>query len=465
MKLIVVSNRLPITVSKNDSSSFNYKKTSGGLVTGIESLSKHLDFIWLGNISGMDLSEKDKKVISTDCWDKFKSVPVFISPELNSLSYDGFCNAILWPVLHSFYDDVCFTLPEYEAYREYNRIFAESILDIAENGDIVWVHDYHLMLVPEIIKKKNPNVKVMFYLHIPFCEPHLLKPLLCAGDIVKSICQCDLISFHMPDYALNFTQAALELLGSGNGGVKGKNVKAIPIGIDPEMFHKCLKEPETIQKIQEIKKRYEGKKIILGVDRTDYIKGLPFKVKGFQRFLERNPELSDKVVLLQIAIPSRQCVTEYSSYVIKMNEIITQTNGSIGNISSTPIHFLYNSVSFSELCALYAVSDMMLITSIIDGFNLVALEYVACQDEKEGVVLLSKFAGAASTIQGCIEFNPANTEEIAETIEKGLKLTKEERKRRHLSNKKNIEQFTSVKWAEDNLKFIKEDWKEELKRE
>lgn len=460
MKLVVVSNRLPITVSKAENGGFNYKKTAGGLVTGIESLSKHMDFIWIGNISGIELNPSEQETITKDCWEKFKSVPVFIPPETNSLCYDGFCNAILWPTLHSFYDDVCFGYPEYDAYKEYNRTISKKILETVEDGDIVWVHDYHLMLVPEIIKTHKPGVKVMFYLHIPFCEHHLLEPLICKNELIKSICASDIISFHMPDYAINFREAAIK-----EGFEPGDKIKAIPIGIDPEMFRSCLKEQATIDKIAEIKKRYEGKRIILGVDRTDYIKGLPFKVKGFQRFLQRNPELASKVVLLQIAVPSRQAVQEYSSYVVKMNEVITQTNGIIGDISSTPVHFLYNSIDFSELCALYAASDMMLITSLIDGFNLVALEYVACQDENHGIVLLSKFAGAASTIQGCIEHNSCNTEEIAEAIEKGLKLNDSERKDRHLMSKRNIDIFTSVQWAESNLEELHGDWKNNITRE
>lgn len=459
MKLIVVSNRLPLTVSKGENGSFNYKKTAGGLVTGIESLSKHMDFTWIGNISGIELSLEEQNTITKDCWEQFKSVPVFIPTDINSLCYDGFCNAILWPTFHSFYDDVCFSYPEYDAYKEYNRRISEKILETVEDDDIVWVHDYHLMLVPEIIKTKKPSVKVMFYLHIPFCEHHLLEPLICKKDIIRSVCMSDVISFHMPDYAINFRDAAIK-----EGFEPGDKVKAIPIGIDPEMFRSCLKEQVTIDKIQEIKKRYEGKKIVLGVDRTDYIKGLPFKVKGFQRFLQRNPELASNVVLLQIAVPSRQAVQEYSSYVVKMDEIITQINGSIGDISSTPVHFLHNSVNFNELCALYAASDFMLITSVIDGFNLVALEYVACQDDNHGVVLLSKFAGASSTIQGCLEFNSCNTEEIAEIIEKGLKLEKSERRHRHIQSKRNLDIFTSVQWAEANLSELKKDWEKNISK-
>lgn len=456
MKLMVVSNRLPLTVTES-SEGFQYKKTSGGLVTGIESLSAHIDFIWMGNISGLELTEENKRQITKDCWEKFTSIPVFIPPEINNKSYDGFCNSILWPAIHSFPDDVCFTYPEYEAYKEYNRIFASRILETAESGDIVWVHDYHLMLVPELLKKANPALKVMFFLHTAFTEPSNLGPLVCKDELLRGISASDVVSFHLPDYAINFKDAIAEAGIEASG-----KIKAAPIGIDPEMFRRCLEQQETRDKMAQFRKRFEGKKIVLGVDRTDYIKGIPHKMRGFQRFLERNPEMRSSTVLLQIAIPSRLDVKEYSSYVSKIGEIVTETNGKIGDIISTPIHFLFNSVSFSELCAIYAISDMILITSVMDGMNLVACEYVACQDENNGVVVLSKYAGALSTLYGSVGHNPNNTEEIAAAIEEALKLSKEERKTRHEMNRRNIDTFTSVRWAEDNLGHVFKDWRKEI---
>lgn len=457
MKLIVVSNRLPITVTRG-TSEFNYKKSSGGLVTGIESLSKHMNFIWIGNISEMSLTKEDTEVVTRDCWNKFHSIPIFIDKETNDLCYNGFCNAILWPALHSFPDDVCFSQVEYAAYKKYNNIFAEEILKTATTDDIVWVHDYHLMLLPELLKKANPKIRVMFFLHIPFCDKRLLYVMeCCKRDIINGIAASDVIAFHMPEYALNFRAAAIT-----EGFDVSNRVHAIPIGIDPEMFRKCLKESATAAKIDEFKKMFKGKKIVLGVDRTDYIKGLPLKMKGFQRFLQRNPEMINKSVLVQIAIPSRQDVREYSSYAIKTYEMVSEINSMSGNICTTPVHLLFNSVNFNELCAIYSISDIMLITSVLDGMNLVALEYVACQDSNYGVVVLSKFTGASATLQGALEHNPNNTEEIAEAIEAGLKLPPEERKRRHEINKRNVDIFTSVRWAEDNLGLVYKDWRKEI---
>ncbi len=230
------------------------------------------------------------------------------------------------------------------------------------------------------------------------------------------------------------------------------------------MFRKELENEATQKRMQELRKRFSGKRIILGVDRTDYIKGIPHKMKGVKRFLERNPGIEKDVVFLQIGIPSRLTVREYSSYVAKISELVTAINGNFGNITNTPIHCLFKSVTFSELVALYAISDVMLITSIMDGFNLVALEYASVQDKNVGVVVLSKFAGVQATLQGAITHNPNNTEEIAASIEKALRLTKEERTIRHKMNKINIDIFTAVKWAEDNLNAISSDWRDKMSK-
>jgi len=454
MKLIVTSNRIPITVSRSNSK-FVYNKSSGGLVTGIESLSKNINFIWIGSIGGMDLASEEMKEIEERCWEDHKCLPVFLSTDLNDHYYDGFCNAILWPALHSFPDDVCFTYDEYAAYKQVNQKFAERILEKAEDGDIVWIHDYHLMLVPRILREKMPSLKILFFLHTTFPDPSNLEQIIYKDEILSGICASDVAAFHLPEYALNFREATKDF-------DTDVVTKAISIGIDPAMFRDVLKKDSTKLRMEELRKRFEGKKVILGVDRTDYIKGMPHKLKGFKRLLARNPELEDKLVFLQIGIPSRLAVKEYSSYVSRIGELVTEVNGCTGNIVNTPVHMLFKSVAFDELVALYAIADIMLITSIMDGMNLVALEYVACQDENMGVVVLSRFAGATATLQGAVLHNPNNTEEIAEALERALTMDYLERSTRHLKNKRNVDVFTSFRWAEKNLDVVSDDWRNVL---
>jgi trehalose 6-phosphate synthase len=459
MKLIVVSNRLPLTIKKGEKG-FEYKQTSGGLVTGLKSIKDTIRFIWLGNISGMELDEDERERITSDCWEQFRSVPVFIDPVLNDESYNGFCNAILWPILHSFNDDLCFTHKNYEAYKRYNSVFCEELCRVVEDGDIVWIHDYHFMLLPEMLRKRTTrDIKIMFFLHVPFASAITMKALACRRDIANSLVSSDLVAFHTFDYALNFRDTCL-----ANEVEPSAKIDAIPIGIDPELFRSTLRQEETVKKMQELREKFRGKKILLGVDRTDYVKGMPHRVKGFQRFLEKYEGHREEVVFLQVGVPSRTEVREYAAYVTKINELVSETNGKYGSVEKTYFYFLNKSVNFSELCALYAVSDVLMVTSLRDGMNLVALEYVACQDENNGVLVLSEFAGCSTTLSGALEINAWNIEEIADAIREAVTMSGEERAQRHKINRYGTDTFTSVKWAERNLDCLSKDWRGSLMR-
>lgn len=248
MKLIVSFLQMPLTVSKNkNDGQLTYNKiTAGGLVLGIESLSKHMEFVWVGGIGRTDLSSAEEETATRECWEKFKCVPVFLPKDINDRHYNGFCDAILWPAWHSFPDDVCFTFDDYEAYKETNMRFADKILEKCEEGDIVWIHDYQLMLVPGIIRSRMKNVKIMFFFHTTFPDPSNIERILYRDHILKSVCQCDMVAFHLPEYVLNFKKAV-----EGLGGTP--KLKALSIGTDPEMFRRTLREPETIAKMAELR--------------------------------------------------------------------------------------------------------------------------------------------------------------------------------------------------------------------
>ncbi|ORD93690.1 TPS1 [Enterospora canceri] len=456
MKLIISANRLPVTVKKNAVGQFDYKRIDGGLVTGIDSLRSSMDFAWFGNISS-SLTEEEKTRISSDLIKTYQSHPVFIDPELNSLCYDGFCNSILWPALHSFPDNVCFTFKEYDAYKKYNRIFAEKIAAVMDEDDIVWIHDYHQMLVPRYLKELKPHVKILFFSHTAFCEPENLDRLLCARDLLNSLSLCDVVGFHTPEYASNFS---LSLDSYKIGRIP--KIKAISIGIEPGMFRSCLEKEETKAAIRRLRKCYKNKRIILGVDRADYIKGMPQRFKGIERFYQRNKKAVSEVVFLQISIPSRLGVQEYAGYVEQINRQIEHINSTMGRMEDTPIQMLFHGVTFIELCALYSIADAILITSVVDGMNLVAMEYVACQDENEGTVILSEHTGATVTLQGVFVHDSNNTESIAEAVEMSLNLTKEQRKINHETNRKAIDAFNSIGWASESLDCVSESWRGEI---
>ncbi|ORD98089.1 TPS1 [Hepatospora eriocheir] len=450
MKLIIVSNRLPIKLKENDGE-YEYTKSSGGLAAGIDNLANKRDFIWVGNLSGYDLTENEQKRISGDIWTKFKYVPIFLPNDTQSKFYNGFCNGILWPLLHSFCDDVCFTFSDHRAYIEANEVFADKILEVADEDSTIWVHDYHLFYLPEILKRKNPKLKVAFFLHVPFPVYDNFAILPCSKQLVKSIAYADIVAFHVPEYVINFLENIKKFEID-----KRPITKAISIGIDPNQFRKTCEEESTIKFYNEIKEKYKDKKIIIEIDRTDYIKGFPEKYKAIERFYKKYPEYVKKVVFLQVAIPSRMDVREYSCYVKDFNAQVQAINGKIGDLHHTPVKLQFSSVSFNELCALYLAGDALFVGSIIDGMNLVALEYVACQDKNKGVLILSQNIGALISLPGAVPYNPCNTEDGADTIKEALELTEENKSERHEFNKEMIDKFTTFKWAEDNLKFIEE---------
>ncbi|KAF9763291.1 Alpha,alpha-trehalose-phosphate synthase [UDP-forming] [Nosema granulosis] len=457
MKLIVVSNRLPITVKRNDQG-FEYFHSSGGLVTGLESIKNKIKFLWFGNISSQGLSDSDKTKIRSDCKSKFNSCPVFIDPKLNHDSYNGFCNAVLWPMLHHFIDDVNQTNYNYEAYMKYNEIFCEKISEIAKEGDIIWVHDYHLMALPKMLRERwGDKVKIMFFLHTPFPTEVALNTLKCRKEILASLNSSDLVSFHSYEYVLNYIQCCHD-----NKLAEPKNIDAVPIGIDPTLFTECLKKPETQDRIRYFLNKFDGKHVVLGVDRTDYIKGIPQRMIAFKNFLNKYEKYRDNTVMLQIAVPSRMDVKEYQSYVGYTNELVADVNSTIGNVDDNYIYLLNNSVDFPTLCALYYISDVLLITSLRDGMNLVAMEYIACQEENQGIIVLSELTGVATTLPGSITMNAWTVDEITESLHRALELSPKERKTRFKINSDNVYKFTSYEWAENNLDKLCDDWREIL---
>lgn len=513
MRLIVISNRLPLTITRG-SAGFEYKQTSGGLVTGLKALKKEMEFVWVGNISGISLSEEEKETIKKDCWSQFRSIPVFIPKTLNDDSYNGFCNRTLWPLLHSMVETVVWNSAKYAAYEKYNEMFCERICEMAEEGDTFWVHDYHLMLLPRLIRERcRKNVKIGFFLHTPFPSPEIFSILPPAKEILKGILGSDGVGFHLLDYQSNFIDTCKAILSLkdftqekiGKSFPKRKDVEKSPsegdtclsrtsslscegrkaspkprgvfrrgisyfpnvvtigerrirlqatsIGIDPQIFRDAVSKPETQKRIRELKEKFREKKIILGVDRTDYIKGMPHRFLGFDRYLQK---YGKNAVFLQVAVPSRMEVVEYQALVDKVKLLVSEINGKHGNTEETQCYFLNSSVSFDELCALYAASDVCVVSSLRDGMNLVALEYVACQEAGHGRLLLSKFAGATSTIPGCISVNPWKIDEISEKIRVCLEMGQEEADERYAINKAGVEKFTAFHWARESVAMLKD---------
>ncbi|VFQ79157.1 unnamed protein product [Cuscuta campestris] len=459
-RLLVVANRLPVSAVRKEDGSWALEISAGGLVTALLGI-KEFEATWIG-WAGVDVSdEAGQKSLSKALAEK-RCVPVFLDTAIVDQYYNGYCNNILWPHLHYLglpqEDHLATTRTfqsQFDAFKRANQMFADVVAEHYKDGDVVWCHDYHLMFLPECLKKNNSKMKVGWFLHTPFPSSEIHRTLPSRSELLRALLAADLVGFHTYDYARHFVSACARILGLEGTpeGVEDQGrltrVAAFPIGIDSKRFIRAIESPQVQAHMKDLLLRFAGRKVMLGVDRLDMIKGIPLKILAFEKFLEENPYWRDKVVLLQIAVPTRTDVPEYQKLTSQVHEVVGRINGRFGTVSSVPIHHLDRSLDFQALCALYAVTDVALITSLRDGMNLVSYEFVACQASKKGVLILSEFAGAAQSLgAGAILVNPWNVTEVAASIKQAFEMSAEEREKRHLHNYTHVTTHTSQEWAE-----------------
>ncbi|CCG23389.1 Tps1 trehalose-6-phosphate synthase [Candida orthopsilosis Co 90-125] len=465
-KVFVVSNRLPVTIKRKEDGSYDYSMSSGGLVTALQGLKKTTEFQWLG-WPGLEIPEDEQAKVNADLMHKFKCTAIFLSDTIADLHYNGFSNSILWPLFHYHPGEMNFDENAWAAYIEANKKFAVEISKQVEDNDMVWVHDYHLMLLPEMLRqeigKSKKNIRIGFFLHTPFPSSEIYRILPVRKEILVGVLSCDLIGFHTYDYARHFLSSVSRIVPNVKtlpNGILYENrsisIGAFPIGIDVDNFTEGLKKPEVQQRIAQLESKFDGIKVIVGVDRLDYIKGVPQKLHAFEIFLQQNPEWIGKVVLVQVAVPSRGDVEEYQSLRATVNELVGRINGQFGTVEFVPIHYMHKSIPFNELLSLYNISDVCLVSSTRDGMNLVSYEYIACQEQRKGALILSEFAGAAQCLSGAIVVNPWNTEDLSDAIKESLTLPSEKKAFNFQKMFEYISKYTSGYWGES---FVKELYK------
>ncbi|KAI3466017.1 hypothetical protein Pfo_022680 [Paulownia fortunei] len=459
-RLLVVANRLPVSAVRRGEDSWSLEISAGGLVSALLGV-KEFEARWIG-WAGVNVPDEVGQKALTRALAEKRCIPVFLDEEIVHQYYNGYCNNILWPLFHYLglpQEDRLATTRSFQsqftAYKKANQMFADVVNKHYEEGDVVWCHDYHLMFLPKCLKEYNSKMKVGWFLHTPFPSSEIHRTLPSRSDLLRAVLAADLVGFHTYDYARHFVSACTRILGLEGTpeGVEDQGrltrVAAFPIGIDSERFIRALEVPKVQEHIKELKERFTGRKVMLGVDRLDMIKGIPQKILAFEKFLEENPYWRDKVVLLQIAVPTRTDVPEYQKLTSQVHEIVGRINGRFGTLTAVPIHHLDRSLDFHALCALYAVTDVALVTSLRDGMNLVSYEFVACQDSKKGVLILSEFAGAAQSLgAGAILVNPWNITEVAAAIGQALNMAPEEREKRHRHNFEHVTTHTAQQWAE-----------------
>ena len=445
--IINVSNRLPITLGTE------IKKSSGGLISALDAIKQQYSLKWIGWTGGATPENTPKREeITRRIREQFDFHPVFLSRREVSDYYNGFANTSLWPLLHYMTTYSRYEKGWFDTYQKVNEYFGELVLKHATPEDLLWVHDYHLMLLPKLLRRENPELKIGFFLHTPFPSYEVFR---CHPDreaLLEGMLGANLVGFHTYSYLRHFRSTVLRLLGleSEINCISHDNqmthIGVYPIGIDSAKFEQALHNVEYQKYVMEYRKIYQGKKVILGMERLDYTKGIPRRLDAIEQYLARSKRRED-VVFILIAVPSRGEVREYRELLELVEGKVGRINGKYATVRNIPIHFMYRTVSFSELCALYSLADVAMVTPLIDGMNLVAKEYIACQRDKEGVLILSEFAGAAQELFNAHIVNPYDIEQVSRSIEEALSMSAEEKRERSQPMRERVMQQDSSFWA------------------
>jgi trehalose 6-phosphate synthase/phosphatase len=458
-KMILVSNRLPVNLTRGEKG-FNFTQSIGGLATALSSFYKDLDSIWVGwaglpceGCSKEEMDEIRKGLKNHKCRG------VFLAEDDVEKYYEGFSNKTIWPLFHYFVTHTKMDKEEWEAYKRVNEEFAREILKIARKGDTVWVHDYHLFLLPRLLRKKIPDLSIGFFLHIPFPSSEVFRILPWRNEILRGIMGADLIGFHTYDYVLHFISSVRRLLGYENSlgyiqvGSRTVKISSFPISIDFEYFSMAPKSKGVIKEKNDILRMVENRKIIMSIDRMDYTKGIPQRIKAFGRFLEKYPEYHEKVTLINVASPSRIGVDTYQDLKSEVEQIVGEVNGKYTKLGWIPIWYIFQNIPQDQLLALYCCADAALITPLRDGMNLIAKEYIASRSDHTGVLILSELAGASKELGEALHVNPNNIEEMADAIFEALEMPLKKQVRSNRIMRDRLNKYDVDRWASD---FISE---------
>jgi trehalose 6-phosphate synthase/phosphatase len=459
-RLLIVSNRLPVTPEISSSGDVVFKDSVGGLATGLGSFYKRFESLWVG---WCDTADCDRYELRKKLLDEHSCAPVYLDPLDAHLYYEGFSNGTLWPVFHHFAQYAQFDQATWEAYERVNRRFADAVLEHLRPDDVVWVNDYHLMLLPGMLRERAPEVTVGFFLHIPFPSFEIFRMLPWRERILNGVLGADVVGFHTYDYVRHFLSSALRLTGHDHTlgqiaiGTRSVKVDAFPMGIDYDHFASAASSPEVAEKAVSLRADIGDRRFVLSVDRLDYTKGIPARLEAFERFLAEHPEWHRKVGLTMVAVPSRTDVEYYQQLKRQVDELVGRINGRYGTMDWTPVRYLYRALPFAELVAMYREADVILVTPLRDGMNLVAKEYVATKHASErGVLVLSELAGAAKELGEALIVNPFDQADIVNAIDRALEMPVAEQHARLTAMQKRLSLYTVVHWAEDFMGAVEQ---------
>jgi trehalose 6-phosphate synthase/phosphatase len=441
VRTLFVSNRLPIVAERSDAG-WTSHTSAGGLVTALAPVLRRFGGMWIGWTGSSALQGRDLKSLIAEFARRegYRVAPVPLTTEDYERFYQGFCNEIIWPLFHDL-QTRCNFMPEYwTSAQKVSQAFADVVQKHARADDLIWVQDYHLLGLGRVLRERGIKNPLAFFLHIPFPSPDIFCKLPWRLEVLRGLLNYQVIGLQTRRDLENFSDCVHRLIPECERSKSLTQLKladnshacmvgSFPIGIDFEEFGIAADTPAVEQRIEELRKEFGGRQIILGLDRLDYTKGIPYRLKAFGLALERYPELHKQVTLLQVVVPSRENVPEYQKLKGEIEQLVAAINGKYTQPGWVPIHHIFRNIERQELLAWYRMSDVALVTPLKDGMNLVAKEYCACQIEGNGVLVLSEFAGAAEQMgQWAVPVNPYDVEGVAAAIRKAVTMTPEERR-------------------------------------
>jgi trehalose 6-phosphate synthase/phosphatase len=456
-RLLIVSNRLPMTV-RHERGRVTIERSSGGLATGMRSPHERSQGWWIGwpgDIGAIDGTAREEMMRQ---FTENRVIPVSLSASAVKVFYEELSNGVLWPLCHDRLDRLPLNISGWDVYEEVNSRFADAVAKVWRPGDVIWIHDYHLMRVPALLRARLPKARIGFFLHVPFPNPEVFLALPVRRWLVEGLLGADLIGFHTRRYRGHFTAVLRRLFGIEmdadahvRHGGRAIQLGVFPMGVDAHSFAERAASREVSSRVLDLKTHH---RLLVGIDRLDYSKGIARRLAAFERFLIDRPEWRERVRLIQVAVPSRGSVDAYRKFRTEVEAAVGRINGRFGTPSWTPIQYLHRSVDDDVLVALYRAADAMLVTPVRDGMNLVAKEFCAARVDGDGVLILSEFAGAADELTEAMIVNPYDIHGVADAIHTALSMDRVERRQRMWRLRERVSNHDVHMWAEEFLRAL-----------
>ena len=455
---------MPVRVTK-DADGLHFKPSEGGLATGLGSIYKQGDNLWIG-WPGLLINQGIERINVTEKLKSENMHPIFLTKTEIKNYYEGFSNETLWPIFHYFSQYSVYNETFWEAYVQVNQKFCDEVVNFLDAGDTLWIHDYQLLLLPEMIRQQFPNLSIGFFLHIPFPSYEMFRLIPWRRQLLNGMLGADLVGFHTYDDMRHFLSSVSRLAGYGytSGQVNKPDRKVIvdsfPMGIDYQKYADAAASPETIEREIRYRTSLGDQQLILSIDRLDYSKGIPQRLKAFERFLEQYPEFKEKVSLVMLVVPSRDKVSKYQELKEDVDLLVGRINGKFGRINWTPIHYFYRSLPLEALSGFYRMAHVALVTPMRDGMNLVCKEFIASKLNQKGVLILSEMCGASKELSDAILINPNDLNAMVEALHRALTMPEEEQIAHISVMQESLQRYNIHHWVNmfmERLNEIKDD--------